>query len=98
MGAGNQFRMMGGAIILSIATSVFNTYVRPELSARLDPTASESVLVSGTLLDSLPPQVATDVRGVLAEGFNRQMIVLCVCSALQIPASLLMWQKKQLTV
>jgi hypothetical protein len=35
---------------------------------------------------------------VLAHGYNLQMIVLCGFAAAQIPAALLMWRKKQITV
>ncbi|KAI1305648.1 putative multidrug resistance protein fnx1 [Xylaria venustula] len=32
LGAGSQFRFMGGSIVLAISTAVFNSYVRPRLA------------------------------------------------------------------
>lgn len=33
MGTGNQFRMVGGAIVIAISTSVLNSYVKPQLAS-----------------------------------------------------------------
>ncbi|KAI0011598.1 putative multidrug resistance protein fnx1 [Xylariaceae sp. FL0662B] len=95
MGAGSQFRMMGGAIVLAISTSVFNTYAKPQLETLLSISDTDALT---TLLPALPQDLQEQVRYVLAEGYNRQILVLCVSAALQIPASLLMWKKKQLRV
>ncbi|KAI1342767.1 putative multidrug resistance protein fnx1 [Xylariaceae sp. FL0016] len=91
MGVSNQFRMMGGAIILSIANSVFNTHVRSELG-------SISVISSESAITSLPLDQQDHVKGVLAQAYNNQMIVLCICGALQIPIALLMWKREKLVV
>lgn len=87
---------MGSAIALAISTSVFNTYVRPRLGGLLDGAQWDTSLVSGDSLAFLPPQLAEQVKATLAEGYNRQTLVLCISAALQVPASLLMWEKKQL--
>ncbi|KAI1850144.1 hypothetical protein JX266_004523 [Neoarthrinium moseri] len=94
MAAGAQFRLMGSTIVLSISTSVFNSYLRLHLN---DALAS----ADGTDLNSLvyamhnPAEAASEqIRFTLAEGYNRQTLVLCVAAALQVPASLLLWNKK----
>jgi hypothetical protein len=49
----------------------------------------------------LPSQRRADrdeVRSILATGFNRQMIVLSVFGAAQIPVAVLLWRKKQIVV
>ncbi|KAI1139297.1 putative multidrug resistance protein fnx1 [Hypoxylon sp. FL0543] len=95
MGAGSQFRMMGGSIVLAIATSVFNTFARPKLQTLLGTSDTDTLV---TFLPTLSQELQEQVRYVLAEGYNRQALVLCVSAALQVPASLLMWKKKQLRI
>ncbi|KAI1503030.1 putative multidrug resistance protein fnx1 [Biscogniauxia marginata] len=96
MGAGAQFRMIGSSIVLAISTSVFNTYARPHLEALLGISDVDSLV--GNSLTLLPQELQEEVRYTLSEGYNRQILVLCVSAALQIPASLLMWKKKQLVI
>ncbi|KAM7213832.1 Major facilitator superfamily domain containing protein [Rhypophila decipiens] len=98
MGAASQIRMIGGAVTMAIATSVFNSHVRPELAGLLGVSDLSSLLKLGMALSSMAMGLQDEVRLVLCEGYNRQMIVLAVCSALQIPAVLLLWKKKQLVV
>ncbi|KAI0396977.1 major facilitator superfamily domain-containing protein [Xylariaceae sp. FL0594] len=98
MGSGAQFRSMGSSIVLAISTSVFNTDALPKLQKLLRVSNSDELLFSGASLAALPPAVLAEARHVLAEGYNRQVLVLAVSAALQVPASLLMWKKKQLVV
>ncbi|OTB09508.1 hypothetical protein M426DRAFT_6778 [Hypoxylon sp. CI-4A] len=95
MGAGSQFRMMGGTIVLAISTSVFNTYARPQLQTLLGSSDTDTLI---SFLGTLPQGLQDQVRHVLAEAYNRQILVLCVSAALQVPATLLMWKKKQVTI
>ncbi|KAI2627745.1 putative multidrug resistance protein fnx1 [Hypoxylon sp. NC1633] len=95
MGLGSQFRMIGCSMVLAIATSVLNTYARPLLEELLHVSSAEHLT---QVLPTLSQEIQNQVREILAEGYNRQMLALCVSSALQIPAALLMWQKKQITV
>jgi small neutral amino acid transporter SnatA (MarC family) len=98
MGTVSQFRIMGGAIVLAIATSVFNGYTKPRISALLPAEQTAAVFQSATAIAALPPSAQFAVRSTFAHGFNLQMIVLCAFAAAQIPASLLMWKRKQITV
>ena len=98
MGAVSQLRPMGGAIILAITTSVFNSYTRPRLAEILGPTSGGNSVLSGEFVARLPSDQRDSARAVLAHGYNLQMIVLCAFGAAQIPAALLMWRKKQITV
>lgn len=98
MGAGAQLRFIGSAIILSVSTSVFNGYARPQLQSLLGVSDSDTLLHSGSALASLPLNLQEDVKYTLAEAYNRQILVLCVSAALQIPATLLMWKKKQVRI
>lgn len=93
MGAATQFRMMGGAIVLALSTSVFNSHVLPAL---------DELGLSGST-KNLPQTIAliekTDVlaslRSSLSEGYNRQMYVLCASAAAQVLAAFLVLKRKQ---
>ncbi|KAI9842654.1 MAG: hypothetical protein M1837_007021 [Sclerophora amabilis] len=98
MGAVVQFRVMGGAIGLAIVTSVMNSFVKSRLAEILSADQIEAFLQSISMIGTLPPALAEMVRSVLGEGYNLQMKVLIGFAAAQIPAILLMWQKKQILV
>jgi hypothetical protein len=99
MSAATQTRIMGGAITLAIATSVFNTYTQPKLHAYVSsahPSLESVYSVQG--LATFAPAEQLAIRGILAKGYNLQMYVLCAFGAAQIPAALLLWRKKQIRV
>lgn len=98
MGAGNQFRMIGSAIVIAVSTSVLNNYLRAQLPSLLGASEDNPFQSLGKDLASLPPDLQNEVRLLLAEGFNRQMLVLCASAAAQVPASLLIWKKKQISI
>jgi hypothetical protein len=90
--------MMGGAIILAIATSVFNSYTNPRLGAVAGLPDDSSLVSLSQYLAEAPVNVKEDIQVTLTKGYNWQMVVLCVVGALQIPLTLLMWQKKLIRV
>ncbi|KAI1382510.1 putative multidrug resistance protein fnx1 [Hypoxylon trugodes] len=98
LGNGAQFRFIGSAMVLAISTSVFNGYTRPQLQSFLGVTDAGALLHVGGALTSLPPEIQEQVRQLLAEGYNHAVLVLCVSAALQVPASLLMWQREQVRI
>lgn len=87
--------MMGGTIVLAIATSVFNTYARLQLQTLLGVTDTDTLI---SFLDTLPQELRDQARYVLAEAYNHQVLVLCVSAALQIPATLYIWKKIQVVI
>ncbi|KAI0882850.1 putative efflux pump antibiotic resistance protein [Annulohypoxylon maeteangense] len=95
LASANQFRTMGSAMGLAIATSVFNGYTLPRFAGLgiQDPAAD---LITGQQF--LPAALQDEGRLILSEGYNRQMTVLCAFSAAQIPAALLMWKRKQMVI
>ncbi|KAJ2998822.1 hypothetical protein NUW58_g206 [Xylaria curta] len=80
LGAGSQFRFMGGAMVLAISTSVFNTYVRPRLESQLGISDADAFIQA---LPSLPQELQEQARQILAIGYNNQILVLAVSAALQ---------------
>ena len=98
MSAVVQFRTMGGAIGLAVVTTAMNTYIRKHLADYLSPTQISTLLETTEAFESLSPQVADTVKTIFAQGYNLQMRIMIGFSAAQLPATLLMWQKKQILV
>jgi uncharacterized membrane protein YfcA len=99
MGAISQLRVMGGAIVLAIATSVFNSCTSPRLVEYLSRYGMTiNAIYSAQSLAKFSAVDRDEVRSILATGFNHQMIVLSVFAAAQIPSAALLWRKKQILV
>ncbi|KAI0868252.1 putative multidrug resistance protein fnx1 [Hypoxylon argillaceum] len=92
LGAGSQFRFMGGAIVLAISTSIFNSYVRPRIESDLGISDPDAIV---QILPSLSQALHEQTRKIFAVGYSHQILVLAVSAGLQIPATLLMWKKEQ---
>ncbi|KAI1325561.1 MFS general substrate transporter [Xylariaceae sp. FL0255] len=98
LGAISQLRIMGGAIGLSIATAAFNSLVRNELRQTLSTDQLNALLLSPETLQDYAAEMQETIRVALADGYSLQSKVLAGLAAIQIPASLLLWQTKQITV
>ncbi|KAK8113577.1 MFS multidrug transporter-like protein [Apiospora sp. TS-2023a] len=99
MGAGNQFRMVGSAIVIAICTSVFNGNMRAKFGT-VEPSWSFDINSVGDLggLASLPLDVQDTLKAWLSDSYNTQMFVLCGFAAAQVPAALALWKRNQITV
>ncbi|KAI2618109.1 putative multidrug resistance protein fnx1 [Hypoxylon sp. NC1633] len=98
MAAGSQFQVLGSVILLAVATSVFNNYTRPRLSSLVGASGSESLFSLGEALKTVSDKARDEIRLTLAEGYNRQSLVLCGASGAQLLATPLLWKRKQTTV
>ncbi|KAI9710155.1 MAG: hypothetical protein M1820_002957 [Bogoriella megaspora] len=98
MGAITQFRMMGGAVGLAIATCVFNGYVKSRLSDVLSAAQLGAVLQTAEAIGKLPPALQDMVKEVFARAFAVQFRIIIGTSAAQFLGIGLMWQKKLLRV
>lgn len=98
MSAMIQFRTMGGVIGLAIVTSVLNNYIRSHLAQVLSADQINVLLRTTDAFAALPPEVKESVRIIFARGYDLQLQVMIGFSAAQLPASLLMWKKKQIVV
>ncbi|TGJ78863.1 hypothetical protein E0Z10_g9909 [Xylaria hypoxylon] len=92
MGSASQFRMMGSAVAAAVVNSVYNGYTRPHLAA----IGVANILSAPTSLENVSN--GDEIKLIYAEGYNRQMIVLAVFAAAQIPAALLLWKRPQIRV
>lgn len=90
--------MMGSAIVVAITTAVFNSLVRPRFARLLGISDLGALADLSRELRYLPTALQEQIRLVLAEAYNRQMLVLCGFSSAQVPAALLLWNKKQIKV
>lgn len=99
MGAVTQLRIMGGAIVLAIATSVFNSYSTSQLADYMSRySITRDAIYSSQGIASLSEIDRQAVKTILARAFNRQMVVLTAFAAAQIPTSFLLWRKQQIKV
>ncbi|PVI05167.1 MFS multidrug transporter-like protein [Periconia macrospinosa] len=98
MGAITQFRIMGGAIGLSIVNSVMHGMLRSGLTPILTSLQLDKVLDSAQYIAVLPPQVREQVLLKFSDSYNVQMRILAGLAAGQIIGTLIMWQKKQIKV
>ncbi|KAG9201297.1 hypothetical protein G6514_005845 [Epicoccum nigrum] len=98
MGAITQFRIMGGAIGLSIVNSVMHGMLRSGLAPILTPLQLDEVLDSAQYIAGFPPRVREQVLLKFSDSYNVQMRILAGLAAGQIIGTLIMWQKKQIKV
>lgn len=97
-GATIQFRMLGGAIGLAIATSVMNGWLTSHLSSLLNTGTLNQILQNTEVISTLPAALQVTVRQVFSGGYNLQMRVVTGLAALQFPAIAMMWRKQQIKV
>ncbi|KAF2871199.1 major facilitator superfamily domain-containing protein [Massariosphaeria phaeospora] len=96
MGAVSQFRIMGGALGLSIVHTARNSFLRSKLSAFLSGGEVKQLMDSATSLAQLDPRIRTEVTGIMLEGYNIQMKIFAGLAGIQVLGAFLMWQRKQI--
>ena len=93
-----QFRTMGGAVGLAVATTVMNSYVKSHLETFLSADQIAALLQTTEAFTALSPSLAHTAKSVLAQGYNLQMRIMIGFCAAQVPVGMLLWQKKQIVV
>jgi hypothetical protein len=93
-----QFRILGGTIGISIATSAFAPFVKNKLLHALPPSLVHELLDRTGRIDNLPAASQDAVRHAFADGYSLQMKILVGIAAAHIPATLLMWTKKPMII
>jgi hypothetical protein len=94
MGAANQFRAIGSTVMVAISTATFNGFVFPKLSGIGISDPNRVVQTYGKGRTGISPEVWNAAKGILSQGYDRQMLVLMACAAAQAAVALLMWKKK----
>ena len=98
MGSVSQFRIMGGVIGLAIVTAAYKSFVQSRLGQFLTDDEISRLLQSAESIKTFAPDVQDQIRKIFAGGYNLQFRILIAFASAQIPSSVLMWQKKQITV
>lgn len=94
----NQFRVLGGALTLSIVTAVGNNWVKAQLSGFLSDTDLGAVFASTSVIDTFPQDVEDLTRQKFAESFGLQTKILLGIAVASVFASCLMWQRVQIRI
>ncbi|KAF1994393.1 MFS multidrug transporter-like protein [Amniculicola lignicola CBS 123094] len=98
MGAITQFRVMGEAIGVSIVNTAMHSYLRSELAPILTSTELAAILSSAGAIRSMTPFKQEGSLNAMAEGYQLQFRILSGLAGMQIFGSIMMWQKKQITI
>lgn len=97
-GALLQFRVLGGALGLAIASTVMNNYLSSHLGPLIGAENLALILKSTSEIQTLPAEFQVDTVDALAHGYNLQMKVNIGFSVVQVLAVGLLWRRKQIEV
>ena len=93
-----QFRSLGGALAISLVTAVMNQSVRNTLLPLLGAHDMEMIFLSPEALNTLQEPARIIAREVFWKGFNMQLRILLGFAVAQVPVTMLMWKKEQVTI
>jgi hypothetical protein len=93
-----QFRMLGGALILAVITAVMNNEVKHTLLQFLSHKDLQDIFRTTEAIQGLIEPARTMVKETFLKGYNMQLRILIGFAAMEIPATLLMWQKEQVRI
>lgn len=81
--------------MVAVTTSLFNGFVYPHLSELGISDPSHIVETHSQGGTGISPEVWSEARQVLSQGYSRQMFALVACGVAQAAVALLAWQKKK---
>ena len=93
-----EFRILGGALGLAIASATMENYLRQQLPALVAPEQLQLILKNTAVIKTLPADVRSAVLEVFADGYTLQMKVTAGISALQVLAVGMIWNNPQIFV
>ena len=93
-----EFRILGGALGLAIASATMENYLRQQLPALVPPEQLQLILKNTAVIKTLPTDVRDAVLEVFADGYTLQMKVTAGISALQVLAVGMIWKNPQVFV
>jgi len=98
-GAVVQFRFLGGALGLAIASNILNGHLAHHLRGVLGPRQLHILLENAKEIDYLSPHLAEEVKSIFADSFTTQLRVMIGFAAASVPAALLLLKSgRQLAV
>lgn len=93
-GALLQFRVVGGALGLALASALMNSYLTSHLSHSIGSEGLAAVLQSTVAIKGFPPDVQRMVLQKFADGYDLQMKILAGFAGLQVACVGLLWRGK----
>ncbi|KAF2235166.1 MFS general substrate transporter [Viridothelium virens] len=90
LGAGMQFRYLGGTVGLGVVTAVFSSSTRPQLNSLLGASDASEVLQSAAKIHQFPQSVQGDIQRMFGHGFTLQWKVLLGFICGEVLAALMM--------
>ncbi|OAG06096.1 MFS multidrug transporter-like protein [Paraphaeosphaeria sporulosa] len=96
-GAVLQFRVLGGALALAVATTVWNNYATTRLQHLLPPDQLSMILKSTGAVSLLPEPAKRQVMEVLVRSYNQRTRVLIGFTAAQFVAVMMLWRRPQIS-
>lgn len=93
-----QFRFLGGAVAVAIATAVGNSWIKDRLVGLVTLPQLLAIFRSTSAINNLPVSLQTVVREHFMESFNLQMRIVLGFTVASVITTLLIWQKVQIRV
>ena len=97
-GALLQFRILGGAMGLAIASNVLNNHLTSSLTGVIGADELSVLLQSTASLAQLPAGVQAQVLAAFSDGYNLQMIIMTAFAGAQLLTVGLLWRNPQISV
>ncbi|KKA19040.1 Efflux pump antibiotic resistance protein [Rasamsonia emersonii CBS 393.64] len=92
-GAIIQFRFLGGAIGLGIASNVLNGMLKSRLHDVLSPEQLQTLLQNTAIIRTLGVEQQKTIQSVFAQSYNVQFRIMIGFAAAQLPAAALLWRR-----
>lgn len=93
-----QFRFLGAAVVLAIVTAAMNSDLKRTFLQWISPLQLAQMLRTTESIQAIPEPLRTMVKDVFLKGYNMQLRILIGIAAAMFPATLLMWQRKQVKI
>jgi len=98
LGGVTQFRVLGGAVGVSVATNLLNNHVNIALSSIFTRDQVAIILHSTDSIARFDAQLQSSVRMIFAAGYKLQLGAVLGFTAAQFLGILLMWERRPRTI
>lgn len=88
--------MLGGAIGVGVASTLFNSHVWSNLAKFLSPDQITTIREASSSISKMPPEIRSKVQATFSEAFRVEFIFTTVVIGLSLLTALMVWRKPQL--
>ncbi|THC97676.1 hypothetical protein EYZ11_002839 [Aspergillus tanneri] len=92
-GALTQYRFLGGAIGLSVASNILNSRLKSKLTGVLSSEQLQTLLQNPAMVSSFSPDLQGIIEAVFSRSYTIQLRAMIAFSAMQVLAALLMFKR-----